>query len=196
MFCNLVNYCFSLQATWETEHTWPEGNNFNNCFSKVGNGFVMLCSSYWNVIWKPWLFKLWQAGGLLLYKVGNISHDLITQLWILVLFPLKQLELQNRLSLLIFYIKRWLNFCNVHFNEGQKVIWLRNYTHYTNFQSSKGNKIISQLSSIFFTEFFITCCFCDVLGILECWGNNREEDNPVVVLLFILMKKKAISKLW
>lgn len=32
---NRVNYCFSLQAPWETEHTWPEGRNFNNCFSKL-----------------------------------------------------------------------------------------------------------------------------------------------------------------
>lgn len=35
VFYNLVNYCFSLQASWGTEHTWPEGTNFNNCFSKV-----------------------------------------------------------------------------------------------------------------------------------------------------------------
>lgn len=35
VFYNLVNYCFSLQTSRETEHTWPEGRNFNNCFSKV-----------------------------------------------------------------------------------------------------------------------------------------------------------------
>ena len=60
VFYNLVNYCFSLQASWGTEHTWPEGTNFNNCFSKVR----WICNAVFHLLKcqiKLHFLKLWQA---------------------------------------------------------------------------------------------------------------------------------------
>ena len=60
VFYNLVNYCFSLQASWGTEHTWPEGTNFNNCFSKVR----WICNAVFHLLKcqiKLYFLKLWQA---------------------------------------------------------------------------------------------------------------------------------------
>lgn len=60
VFYNLVNYCFSLQTSWETEHTWPEGTNFNNCFSKVR----WICNAVFHLLKcqiKLHFLELWQA---------------------------------------------------------------------------------------------------------------------------------------
>lgn len=80
VFYNLVNYCFSLQTSWETEHTWPEGTNFNNCFSKVR----WICNAVFHLLKcqiKLHFLELWQAdfffgeGGRRIHLLG-VSCDL------------------------------------------------------------------------------------------------------------------------
>lgn len=69
VFYNLVNYCFSLQASWGTEHTWPEGTNFNNCFSKVG----WICNAVFHLLKcqiKLHFLKLWQAFLFFFFLMG------------------------------------------------------------------------------------------------------------------------------
>lgn len=70
VFYNLVNYCFSLQASWGTEHTWPEGTNFNNCFSKVR----WICNAVFHLLKcqiKLHFLKLWQAIFFSLFLSGG-----------------------------------------------------------------------------------------------------------------------------
>lgn len=76
VFYNLVNYCFSLQASWGTEHTWPEGMNFNNCFSKVR----WICNAVFHLLKcqiKLHFLKLWQAiFFFFLFKKWEVEGDL------------------------------------------------------------------------------------------------------------------------
>lgn len=72
---NLVYYCCSLQASREAEHTWPQGRNFNNCFSKVG--------WIWNAVFhllkrqkKLYFQYCWQAGLALTGKSDRCKYSI------------------------------------------------------------------------------------------------------------------------
>lgn len=74
VFYNLVNYCFSLQASWGTEHTWHEGTNFNNCFSKVR----WICNAVFHLLKcqiKLHFLKLWQAILLFIFFKWEVEGD-------------------------------------------------------------------------------------------------------------------------